>query len=147
MASKINCNFQPVNTLVTFTRWACIGSHHFPCSVFTTNVTTSSQSQLSSSQDKQLLDQALNPSPSMYLTSSCLHVFVLSSESVKYYHGEAYKYMIKSPTDLGKVRFLLLLLQFFYEASKIIHILLYIIAFCPYFCATDNSGPAVLVIR
>ena len=41
----------------------------------------------------------------MYLTSSCLHVFVSSSESVKYYHGEAYKYMIKSPTDLGKVRF------------------------------------------
>ena len=35
---------------------------------------------------------------------ACLHVFVLSSESVKYYHGEAYKYMIKSPTDLGKVR-------------------------------------------
>lgn len=34
---------------------------------------------------------------------SLLEHEISPDESVKYYHGEAYKYMIKSPTDLGKI--------------------------------------------
>ena len=127
LARQINFNFQQARSSVKFSPWVCIGSRHSLCTAFTTNVTKSWQSQLSSSQDRPWIDQA--PSPSMYLTSSCLHVFVLSSESVKYYHGEAYKYMIKSPTDLGKVRFCFC----------------FCIAFVNVF-ATDNSCPDSLDI-
>ena len=55
---------------------------------------------------RQTMHGSSSRSKCKYVSNSILlHVFFLSSESVKYYHGEAYKYMIKSPTDLGKVKF------------------------------------------